>query len=180
MISSPEALPRMTPAEYLAYEAGQPIRHELVDGYLYGMTGASDRHEEIALNLAAALQMHLRSTPCRVYKGDLKIRVADDFYYPDIFVRCSEQRGDPYFKTDPVMVAEVLSPSTLRYDRGDKRLAYLSLPTLQEYILIAQDEMAVEIYRRGHNAPPEKLNKAGDRLQLTSVNFAITLAELYA
>ena len=63
MISSPETLPRMTWAEYLAYEQGQSIRHELVDGYLYAMTGASDRHEEIALNLASALRVHFNSGP---------------------------------------------------------------------------------------------------------------------
>ena len=180
MISSPEALPRMRPAAYLEYESSQSIRHELVDGYLYTMTGASDRHEEIALNLAAALRMHLRDTSCRVYKGDLKIRVADDFYYPDVFVRCDEQRGDPYFKTDPVLVAAVLSPSTQRYDRGDKRLAYLSLPTLQEYVLISQDSMLVEIYRQQEPTNSEKLSKADDILHLQSVDFAITLNELYA
>jgi Uma2 family endonuclease len=124
IITSPESLPRMTPDQYLHYETEQPIRHELVDGYLYAMTGANDRHEEIALNLASALQVHLRGTGCRAYKGDLKIRVADDFYYPDIFVRCNEQRHDPYFKTDPLLIIEVLSPSTQRYDRGDERLAY--------------------------------------------------------
>ncbi|MGH8548369.1 MAG: Uma2 family endonuclease [Methylococcales bacterium] len=180
MISSPEALPRMLPAEYLEYEQNQSIRHELVDGYLYAMTGASDRHEEIALNLAAALRMHLREIPCRVYKGDLKIRVADDFYYADVFVRCCEKRGDPYFKTDPVLVAEVLSPSTQRYDRGDKRLAYLSLPTLREYVLISQEEMSVEIYRREQPGIPEKLSKADEFLRLQSLDFQILLAELYA
>lgn len=178
MIPSPEALPRMTPEAYLAYEHDQSIRHELVDGYLYAMTGASDRHEEIALNLAAALRVHLRGSPCRVYKGDLKIRVADDFYYPDVFVRCSPERGDPYFKTDPVLIAEVLSPGTQRYDRGDKRLAYFSLPTLREYVLIAQDRMRVEIIRRDREV--EALDRSDQTLCLESVGFSLPLAELYA
>jgi Uma2 family endonuclease len=179
MISSPEALPRMSPAEYLAYEKDQLVRHELVDGYLYAMTGASDRHEEIALNLASALRLHLRGTPCRVYKSDLKIRIADDFYYPDVFVRCGKERGDPYFKTDPVFVAEVLSPGTQRYDRGDKRLAYLSLPSLQEYALIAQDRMHVELFRRDAAGVSERLEKPDDLLRLEAVDFSMTLAELY-
>ena len=180
MIASPETLPRMRPEEYLEYECNQSIRHELVDGYLYAMTGASDRHEEIALNLAAALRMHLRDTPCRVYKGDLKIRIADDFYYADVFVRCEAHRRDPYFKTDPVLIAEVLSPSTQRYDRGDKRLAYQSLPTLREYILIAQDHMAVEVYRSEQPNIAEKLDQPDEILRLASVDFAIELRELYA
>ena len=110
MIISPEILPRMSAGQYLDYEQTQEIRHELVDGYLYAMVGASDRHEEIAMNLAAALSLHLRGGPCRVYKSDLKLRIGDDFYYPDIFVRCGTERGDPYFKTDPVLIVEVLSP----------------------------------------------------------------------
>lgn len=179
VIASPDTLPRMNPEQYLAYEQAQAVRHELVDGYLYAMTGGSDRHEEIALNLAAVLRMHLRGTGCRVYKGDLKIRVADDFYYPDMFVRCGKERGDPYFKTDPILIAEVLSPGTQRYDRGDKRLAYFSLPSLQEYVLIAQDRLRVEIYRRGAVDPCERLERADDLLRLESVGFVMMLGELY-
>lgn len=178
MIVFPEALPRMSPETYLAYERDQQIRHELVDGYLYAMTGASDRHEEIALNLAAALRAHLRGTHCRVYKGDLKIRIADDFYYPDVFVRCSEERGDPYFKTDPVLIAEVLSPGTQRYDRGDKKLAYFSLPTLREYLLIDQERMRVDVWRNALELA-ERLEAAGDVLKLASMDFNITLKDLY-
>ncbi len=169
----------MSPEAYLAYEQDQPVRHELVDGYLYAMTGATDRHEEIALNLATALRTHLRGGPCRVYKGDLKIRVADDFYYPDVFVRCGEERGDPYFKTDPVVIAEVLSPGTQRYDRGDKRLAFFTLPTLSEYVLIAQDRTRVEVYRRGSHAAPERLERPQDLLRLESLGFTLPLSELY-
>ncbi|MEA3412416.1 MAG: Uma2 family endonuclease [Pseudomonadota bacterium] len=169
----------MTPEAYLTYEQTQTIRHELVDGYLYAMTGSGNRHEEIALNLAAALRAHLRGKLCRVYKGDLKIRAADDFYYPDVFVRCNEERRDPYFKTDPVLIAEVLSPGTQRYDRGDKRLAYFSLPTLQEYILIAQDRMQVDAYRRNAFERAERLEVAEDKLMFESVEFSITLSELY-
>jgi Uma2 family endonuclease len=179
MASSPDGLPRMSPEAYLAYEREQPIRHERVDGYLYAMTGATDRHEEIALNLAAALNAHLRGGPCRVYKRDLKIRVADDFYYPDVFVRCGKERGDPDVKTDPVVVAEVLSPGTQRYGRGDKRLAFLSLQSLSEYVLIAQDALRVEVFRRGA-ASPERLEGPEAGLRLDSVGFAISLRELYA
>ena len=179
MTISPDTLPRMTPEAYLAYEREQSIRHELVDGYLYAMTGASDRHEEIALNLAAALRVHLRGSNCRAYKGDLKLRVGDDFFYPDVFVRCGLERGDPYFKSDPVLIAEVLSPSTQRYDRGDKRLAYASLPSLQEYLLIAQDLCRVDVLRRNTGWAVETLTQPDVRLHLASVDFSMTLAELY-
>ena len=178
MTLSPESLPRMSPNDYLNYESSQDIRHELVDGYLYAMTGASDRHEEITLNLVASLHAHLRGNACRAYKGDLKIRHQDNFYYPDVFVRCSEERGDPYFKTDPVLVAEVLSPSTQRYDQGDKRMAYWRLPTLQEYVLIWQDRMRVELTRKDE-VETVVLEHPDDILMLNSVNFSIPLVDLY-
>ncbi|WP_295403375.1 Uma2 family endonuclease [uncultured Thiocystis sp.] len=179
MYAQPEALPRMTADEYLAFEREQPIRHELVDGYLYAMTGASDRHEEIALNLASALRVHLKGSPCRVYKGDLKIRVANEFYYPDIFVRDSEQRGDADFKTDPIMIAEVLSPGTQRHDRGDKRLADSQLPTLRDSLLIAQGRMLVEIYTPGDFQHCRRLEQPDDLLCLDAIGFSMSLADLY-
>jgi len=180
MTFSPESLPRMTPEQFLRYEQQQEIKHELVDGYLYAMTGASDRHEEIALNLAGALNAHLKNRGCRAYKGDLKLRIADDFYYPDVFVRCSDSRGDPYFKTDPLIIAEVLSPATQRYDRGDKRLAYTSLPSLQTYLLLAQDRPEITLYDRAAFDQPIVLKGTSATLQLTAIDFSITLAELYA
>ena len=109
----------------------------------------------------------------------MKLRINDDFYYPDVFVRCSEDRGDPYFKTDPVMIAEVLSPSTQRYDRGDKRQVYLGLESLQEYVLISQTDIHVEVVKR-EGMLVTTLYSEQDVLVLDSLDFSITLAELYA
>jgi Uma2 family endonuclease len=165
----------------MALEFDSEIRHELVDGYVYAMTGASDRHDEIAGNLYAALHAHLRGTPCRVHGSNLKVRVHDDFYYPDVFVRCAAERGDPYFKTDPVLVAEVLSPRTQRYDRGDKRLAYQTVPTLLEYLLISQDRLRVEVLRRGEdNWKHSVIEDANAVLPLASVGLDLPMGALYA
>ncbi len=180
-IIPPEALPRLTPDEYLALERESETRHELVDGYLYAMIGASDRHDEIAGNLFAALHVHLRGGGCRVHGSSLKVRVGDDFYYPDVFVRCAGERGDAYFKTDPVLIAEVLSPSTQRHDRGDKCLAYQGLPTLQEYLLIAQNEPRVVLLRRS-DRDWERLVVAGasEVLRLESVGLTLPFSGLFA
>ena len=180
-IIPPESLPRLTPAEYLALERDSETRHELVDGYLYAMTGGSDRHDEIAGNLFAALHAHLRGSGCRVHGSNLKVRVGDDFYYPDLFVRCAGERGEPYYKTDPVLIAEVLWPRTQRYDRGDKRLAYQSLPTLREYLLISQDEPRVELLRRTDAGWEQaRVSAASAVLRLESVGLDLPLSELYA
>jgi Uma2 family endonuclease len=176
-----ESLPRMSVSQYLSFERESEIRHELVDGYLYAMTGASDRHEEIAANLLAACHQHLQGSGCRVYGSNLKIRIGDDFLYPDLFVRCATERGDSYFKTDPKLVIEVLSPNTQRYDRGDKRLAYQSLPSLQEYVLVAQDEPSVEIYRRSKAGWSSVLHRGIDTLiELRCIKLEIRLARIYA
>ncbi len=176
-----ETLPRMSVADYLAFEQESKARHELVDGYLYAMTGASDRHEEIAANLLAVLHGHLQGSGCRVYGSNLKIRAGNDFLYPDLFVRCAAERGDPYFKTDPTLVIEVLSPSTQRYDRGDKRLAYQSLPTLEEFVLVAQDEPLIEIDRRKSNGWEHEVYQGLDGiLSLQSVGLQIPLIMIYA
>lgn len=176
-----ESLPRMSVSDFLAFERESEIRHELVDGYLYAMTGASDRHEEIAANLLSAVHQHLQGSGCRVYGSNLKIRVGDDFLYPDLFVRCATERGDSYFKTDPKLVIEVLSPNTQRYDRGDKRLAYQSLPSLQEYVLVAQDEPSVEIFRRADNGWKSVIHRGTDAaIALRSIGLEIRLARIYA
>ena len=101
--------------------------------------------------------------------------------YPDVFVRCAGERGDPYFKTDPVLIAEVLSPGTQRYDRGDKRLAYQSLPSLKEYLMIAQDAPRVLLLRRTP-AGWEEIAVAGldASLALEAVGLRLPVAELYA
>jgi Uma2 family endonuclease len=177
----PESLPRLSPADYLAMERDSETRHELVDGYLYAMTGASDRHDEIVVNLTSALHAHLRGSGCRVHGSNLKLRVNDDFYYPDLFVRCANERGDPYFKTDPILVAEVLSPRTQRYDRGDKRLAYQTLPMLREYLLISQDTPRVEVLRRTDGGWEHAVIAGPDEVvRLGSVGLDVPMSDLYA
>ena len=125
-----------------------------------------------------AVHAHLRGTPCRVYSSNLEIRVGNDFYYPDIFVRWETQRGNPYYKTDPVFIVKVLSPNTQRYDRGDKRLAYQQLTTLQDYVLIAQDQIRIEVYRRQNNWQVETLDQ-DNQLYLSAIDFVFPVAQIY-
>ena len=175
---SPNALPRMSVEQYLEYEHSQEIRHEFVDGYLYAMTGASELHERICANLLAALVVHLRGSPCRAYEGDLKIAVGEDYYYPDVFVTCGPDRPKGYSRDDPTLIVEVLSTSTARNDRGDKRLAYESLPTLKEYVLVWQDRTRVEV--RACETGVVRVHEADDDvLRLDSVGFETRVKELY-
>lgn len=179
MYASPESLPKMNIAEYLDWENQQEIRHELVDGYLYAMTGASLKHDQISMNLAAALHLHFQDGQCRVYKSDIKVQVANSFYYPDIVVRCgdSEIPEKEFSLTDPKLIVEVLSPSTQRFDRGDKRLAYQQIPSLSDYILVAQDSVLVEQFSA--DGTRVRLEELTDTLNIDSLSFSIQLAEIY-
>jgi len=168
----------MSVADYLAFEHDQSLRHEFVDGYVYAMTGASEMHERISANLLAALVVHLRGKPCRAYKGDLKIAVGEDHYYPDVFVTSGADNPSGYVRTDPTVIIEVQSRSTSRTDRGEKRLAYRRLPSLREYVLVWQDRTRVEV----HGVDGDEvtvLEDGNDVLLLPSIEFGIGLADVY-
>jgi Uma2 family endonuclease len=169
-------------AEYLTSERDSPVRHEYVNGQVYAMAGASDRHNRIALNLASRLNDHLNGGPCEVFIADIKVMVDPVvYYYPDVVVTCDPPGGDPYVRTQPHLIIEVVSPSTERTDRHEKLFAYQRVPSLQEYVLVLQDRMQVEVYRcqragewtREILAPPE------DPVHFASVGFTLRVSDIY-
>lgn len=174
----------MTAAEFLAWDETQTIRHEFVRGEVFLMAGGEDRNNTVALNLVIALRQHLRGTPCRVYANDVKLRVeaADCFFYPDLMVTCSAaDLADRLIKREPVLVVEVLSPSTAAFDRGEKFADYRQLPTLAEYLLVDVDRQRCDLYRKGadglwvlHPSGP------GDGVRLASVELTIGPEALWA
>jgi Uma2 family endonuclease len=142
----------MTAEEFLAWDATQTIKHEFVHGEIFAMAGAHEAHVLATMNVAMALRQHLKGSPCRTFATDMKLRVeaADAFYYPDVMVTCSAaDAADPLIKREPVLVVEVLSPSTAAYDRGEKFAAYRLLPSLQEYLLVDPAARRCDLYRRG-------------------------------
>ncbi len=142
---------QISPEAYLEGEKLTPEKHEFVNGDVYAMGGASDRHGLICMNLASPLSQHLPDS-CEVFVSDMKLHYTQDdeecYYYPDILVSCDETDNAPYFCEKPVLIVEVLSNSTERIDRHEKRERYQRIPELQEYVLIAQDVPKVEIFRR--------------------------------
>ncbi|MGC1953289.1 MAG: Uma2 family endonuclease [Gammaproteobacteria bacterium] len=113
--------------EYLAGEKDSEVRHEYVAGHVYAMVGASVYHNRIALALASELRSRLKGRPCDVFLSDMKLRAADAFYYPDVMVCCDTADNDPYTKTRPIFIAEVLSPASRTIDEREKRVAYQCL-----------------------------------------------------
>lgn len=142
----------MTADEFLAWDSTQTIKHEFLRGDVVAMAGAQEAHVTAMGNLYNALRQHLRGSPCRAFIADMKLRVeaADAYFYPDVFVTCSAaDAADPLIKRDPVLVVEVLSPSTAAYDRGEKFAAYRLLPNLQEYLLVDPAARRCDLYRKG-------------------------------
>ncbi|MEW6444626.1 MAG: Uma2 family endonuclease [Pseudomonadota bacterium] len=172
-----------TADDFLSWESAQEIKHEFADGIAYAMAGAGERHVTISGNLFATLRNHVRGTPCRSYISDMKLRVdeSDAFFYPDVFVTCSDndaKRED--YKKEPVLVIEVLSPSTAAYDRGLKFAHYRKLAALMEYVLIDPERVSVEVFRRdttGHWVfypyGPD------DTVELASVNMTLPMNAVY-
>ncbi len=149
---SAEPLTHVTPEEYLEADRTAEYKSEYYDGIVYAMSGGSYPHALIANNFGGALWQALRGQRCTVTSGDVRVRVTPSTYvYPDVVVI----GGEPKFAGDrkdiilnPVLVVEVLSPSTEAHDRGLKFIRYRTAESLQEYVLVSQDAPRVEVYRR--------------------------------
>jgi len=145
--------------DYLAGELQSEVRHEYVAGQVYAMVGASDRHGLILNALAFALTPSARERRCQLFTSDMKVRLEigkqDVFYYPDLLVSCDPDDRATYYRERPCLIVEVLSESTERLDRREKMLAYPTIPSLQEYVLVAQHTRRVEVYRRESDWAPD-------------------------
>ena len=180
----PAKTPLFSAEDYLAWEPAQLDRHEFVDGDVFAMAGAEDRHVTVSMNIAFALRQHLSGSPCRTYMSDMRLQVAaaNSYFYPDVLVTCSAQDlASPLVKTEPKLIVEVLSPSTAAFDRGLKFSYYRSLASLEEYALIDLDSRTTDCYRKG----PDGLwvlhpFARGDSPALASVALVLSAAQLFA
>lgn len=173
---------KWTEAEYLKAEQASEVRHEYIGGDLYAMAGASEEHNIISLNIAAAIRAHLRGKPCKVFIHDMKARVYAQltlYYYPDVMVVCDPGDDDRFFKSKPRIIVEVVSESTRGTDEREKLLTFIQLPSLEEYVLVEQDRMKVTIHRRAAEWVPEFLEGPEALLKLHSIGFEMPLSAVY-
>jgi len=173
--------PYLSVEDYLIGENDGEIRHEYIYGEVYAMAGSSDRHNQISGNIFVKIFSKISgSGSCQVFMTDMKLQAdAETFYYPDIFVACD--KPDRYFRREPILIIEVLSPSTESIDKREKLKVYRQIPTLQEYTIIAQDKMSVELHRRNEDGIwiKEMFNSAEEIINLQSVELNISLSEIY-
>ena len=181
----------ISPEDYIAGELTSEVRHEYYAGEVVAMSceplamgGASLTHNVIAGNIFADLHVHLRGKKCQPFINDMKAHIhkkEDDwFYYPDVMVNC-DPAGQHQFHCDtPSVIVEVMSPSTERIDRREKRMAYEKIPALHTYILVSQERREVTIHRRiGEDWTTERLPEGGDALHIPELEFTMPLDAIY-
>ncbi|MFN8476079.1 MAG: Uma2 family endonuclease [Anaerolineae bacterium] len=175
----------ISPEEYLAQERQAETKSEYVDGEIYAMTGASEPHNTISVNLVLALGPQVRSQSCNIYVNDMRVRVGRRAYlYPDVVVVCGEaQFEDDAVDTllNPTLVVEVLSPSTENYDFGRKFTLYRAIDSLQEYLLVAQDRCHVAHYVRQSDSTwlLSETRSQDDTVPLPSIDCRLAVRDMY-
>lgn len=178
----PKLKTKLSVEDYLEGEKISPIRHEYVDGEIYAMDGASDNHSRITGNLYVALSNHLRDSDCEPFFTDIKVRATSKvFYYPDVLVSCETDPENPYFRNAPILIIEVVSPSTEHIDRREKLLFYQQMPSVQEYVIVDQKKMNVEVHRRQTDGRwiTYYFNESDDEVEFQSVVLVLPLTEIY-
>ena len=175
----------ITPEEYLSEERRAKIKSEYIYGEIFAMSGVSNAHNLITLDIATELNLQLRGSGCLVYSNDMRVKTeaTGSYFYPDVVVVCDKPRfEDNVFDTllNPILIVEVLSPSTESYDRGEKFAHYQKLMSLREYILVSQDRMRVEHQRLVDTLWVGKTFEAPeDVLKLNSIECELPLKDVY-
>ncbi len=165
--------------DYLKGELISEIKHELVDGHVYAMVGGSDNHDRISGNIYRKFGNHLERSLCEPFTSDKRLKTSKGhFRYPDCMVVCEEDNEDSYYKTKPIILVEVLSKSTRKIDEKDKLREYINIPSLQEYVLIEQDFVDIEVLRRKDNWLP-KHYFLGDEVSFESIELTLFVEEIY-
>jgi Uma2 family endonuclease len=141
----------LTPEEYLQMEQASSVKHEYVGGRIFVMTGGTNNHSAITANLVSIIRNPIKGNNCRVHAADFKVRInaANCFYYPDLVVECGAVKGNSVLTEAPILLAEVVSPSSVNTDRREKAIAYRLLPSVREYLVIHQTRQRVELHRKG-------------------------------
>ena len=164
--------------EYLAGEHISEVKHELIDGQVYAMSGGTRNHDRITKNIARKFGNHLEDSSCEVFGQDMMVEAGANMYYPDVFVDCHVDESQPYFATSPVIIVEVLSKTTHQTDRTIKRLSYINMPTVLEYVLIEQDFVEVQVMRKSDDWK-STYYVLGDKVQFKSIGLTLSVEEIY-
>lgn len=169
---------QLSEEEYLHSEKTSTVKREYIDGQIYAMVGATHNHNFISGNVYRKFGNHLEGSPCAPFMSDTKVRMGKDYVYPDILVDCNIISGGDDFSASPVIIVEVLSKSTRKTDVTTKLLRYINIESLQEYVLIEQDFVSVQVLRRSNHWLSEYYF-LGDAVTFKSIDLTLTVEEIY-
>jgi len=169
---------QISESDYLQGELFAVTKHEYINGEVYAMASASENHNLLSLNMASELRNHLKGTPCRTFMADMKVKVGSNFFYPDVMVVCQEDNENEYYKNAPVIIVEVLSKSTRRFDQTDKRLRCQRIASLEEYVLIEQDKGEIQVFSK-KDQWQSFYYYLGDEITFSSLGVTVLVEDIY-
>jgi len=183
-MTSPAHHIRYSFADYLGLEASSNVKHEYLDGQIYGMAGGTPEHAALTAAVSGLLFAQLRAGRCRVHDADLRVRVLETGLatYPDVTIVCGPRTLDPEDQnavTNPTLLVKVLSRSTEEYDRGDKFEHCKRIPSLQQYVLVAFRERQIEVWSRRADGWEKAIARPGEVAALSSIGAELDVTEVY-
>lgn len=176
--------PRLSVAEYLAWEAENEIKHEYIDGEVYAMSGGTGKHSSIMINITITIGQQLGDSVCALHSSEMRVKVNDSRYvYPDLSAVCGKSSYEDESEIsllNPILVVEVTSPSSIEYDRVAKRDFYREVPSIQGYLIIDQHRVCAELYTRADIGwLLQVYTDPDDVIPLEMLNCELPLAEIY-
>ena len=183
MIAVKDKFLKLTPEEYFIWEEQQLLRHEYLSGEVYAISGETQNHGRLTSNIIFILKVHLRGGGCQVGNSDCRVNIFEtkDYVYPDVSVTCDDRDRTAIQAIQyPCLIVEVLSASTASYDRGDKFRMYRRNPSLQDYVLIDAEKIAIDLYRKNDRGNWEIFNyQSGDNIDLQSIGLSFPIESVY-
>jgi Uma2 family endonuclease len=183
----PKPKEHWTVEEYLEFEKTSPVRYEYVGGQIYAMAGGTKNHNRIADDLGSLFNRRFADGRCEAFTENVKVKVGPElFYYPDVIVTCEPgaetEDENEYIIENPLLIVEVLSKTTTRIDRREKKQEYQHLPGLREYVIIEQNRMQVEIHRHrnvGEEWQIEIYTDPEEEARFESIDAKVKLSDIY-
>lgn len=168
----------LSESDYLEADQVSDVKHELIGGQAYAMAGANLNHDRISKTIVRKFGNHLENSPCETFGQNIKVKVGANIYYPDVLVDSGVDESQTHFATEPVIIVEVLSKSTQHIDRTTKRLSYINMPSVLEYVLIAQDYVEVEVMRKSDDWKSTHYF-LGDDVPFESIGLTLAVEAIY-
>ena len=181
---------KITEEDYIQGELASDVKHEFINGSVYAMVGASTKHNIISVNISSEIRNKLKkdNSPCNTFASDMKVKVSKKttrYFYPDVMVVCGSNQeneknasDDEYYQNNPLIIFEVLSDSTEKYDKSEKRLAYFEISSLKEYVLVEQNKCEVIVFERDKNWQ-SNYYFLGDKINFASIDVTLSIEDIY-